>query len=160
MQTHISIVEKLVIFDYPFCLAYYAEYGKGGKGWHGITPEQAEKTPVKETYEGAAATRKLWEIRFDELSDADKKLVIAVFPNVLSKDKLPTKNPRDILECAVASVRFSFGVKCPRCGGEGRYPSRVDNGVCHKCHGSGVVLPRLTDKKLVAIAKHYAEVAK
>lgn len=42
-------------------------------------------------------------------------------------------------------------------GGDGRYPSKIDNGVCHKCHGSGIAMPRLTDKKLSVFAKFFSE---
>lgn len=158
MQTQKSIVEKLVIFDYPFCtVAYYAKYSDGGECWCGFSIiEHTKQFPVKAIYEGVAAIRKLWEIEFDELSNIDKKLIIATFPNILNADKTSAKRPREILERAIARVRFSFGVKCPRCSGEGHYPSRIDDGVCHKCHGSGIVLPRLTDKKLAEIAKRFS----
>lgn len=162
MKAQKPIIEKLVIYDYPLPRpVYYAEsrYRDGAtyKSWCGISPAQTEKYPVKEIYKGAAATRKLWEIEFDNLSDTDKKLIVAVFPKVLNKDKTPIKSPREILERAIARVRFAFGVKCPRCGGDGRYPSKIDNGVCHKCHGSGITMPRLTDKKLAVIAKFFSE---
>lgn len=164
MQAQKPIIEKLVIYDYPFArTAYYAEskYKTAtSKSWCGITREQAEQLPVKGIYEGAAAIRKYWEINFYNLTDIDQKLILAVFPNVLKSDKTPTKSPTELLYRANHTVIFSFGVKCSRCGGEGRYPSKVDDGICHKCGGRGVVLPRLTDKKLAEIAKHFSEAKK
>lgn len=154
-------IEKLVIVENPpFRPDYIVKYCDGGESWCGTTPEQAEKSPTKETYTGAAAIRKLWEIEFERLDETDKKLICAVFPNVDKKDEITLKySPADILRSAIIKARKVFGVACPRCGGDGHYPSEVDNGVCHKCGGRGVVMPRLTDKKLAEIAKHFSGVA-
>ena len=54
------------------------------------------------------------------------------------------------------------GEPCARCGGSGSYArsvayTKVDDGICHKCNGSGKQLPRLTDKKIAEIAKFFTE---
>ena len=35
---------------------------------------------------------------------------------------------------------FDFGFNtCPKCGGSGKVASRIDHGICFKCHGYGLI---------------------
>lgn len=158
---------KLVIYDYDIYgkPAYYSENTNADgsiKSWGycGISEERAKITPIKEVYEGVAATVKLWDMAFDNLSDKDKQIVLSVFPNLLERDKTKLKPPCEIISIARAKIRKHFGITCSRCGGSGSYArsvayTEVDDGICHLCGGSGKSLPRLTDKKLAEIKNYF-----
>lgn len=145
-----------------YTVEYYDESGKmTGKAYCGISEQVANTYPVKTVFVDDDAKRFLWWQAYNRLDNTDKKVLSAVFPNILEKDAAKLKVPSDIVAIARAKIRKYFGVPCARCGGSGSYArsvafTLVDNGICHKCGGFGKQLPRLTDKKVLEMAKFFA----
>lgn len=155
-----SIVTKLVIYKkdprFNYCPSpyYYEGYYVGGGqfyGYSGITETQAQEKEIENTFIGDDAMREFWAIKFNNLQEQDRKLILSVFPDIESKDKMTLKDPQELYAIAFRKALRRFAVVCPRCGGCGNYSTavaytRVDDGICHKCFGRGKVLPRLTAK--------------
>ncbi len=162
--------ERLIIYDRPadwlgftpYRHTFFDESGKiTSDSYVNLTSERAETLTVKDTLTDAAAKSKLWEINFtDYTTPPDKKAILAVFPDLLERDKTKLKSPREIRDIAYKKIKKQFGITCPRCGGSGSYAQSVAwtkcfEGVCLRCNGSGKVIPRLTDKKLAEIKTHF-----
>lgn len=156
--------------DFPACcvgdfytIEHYDENGKmTGISYHGISTDVPRTCAVKAVYIDDDVPRFLWRQDFDRLNDRDRKSVLAVFPDILEKDAVKLKAVRDIVTIARKNILKHFGEVCTRCGGSGSYAqsvawTRVCNGICHKCVGTGKQLPRLTDKKVAEIAKFFTE---
>ena len=169
-----SIVTKLVIYKKDPCFdycptPYYCEgYFVGGGQFYsycGITDTQAQEKEIENTFIGDDAMREYWAIKFNNLQEQDRKLILSAFPDIESKDKMTLKDPQELYAIAFRKVLRRFAVVCPRCGGCGNYSTavaytRVDDGICHKCNGRGKVLPRLTVKKLEEIKNYFKSEAK
>lgn len=169
-----SIVTKLVIYKkdprFYYCPSpyYYEGYYVGGGqfyGYSGITETQAQEKEIENTFIGDDAMREFWAIKFNNLQEQDRKLILSVFPDIESKDKMTLKDPQELYAIAFRKALRRFAVVCPRCGGCGNYSTavaytRVDDGICHKCDGRGKVLPRLTVKKLEEIKNYFKSEAK
>ena len=142
---------------------YYDESGNmTGKAYCGISEQGANTYPVKAVYVDDDAKRFLWRQAYDRLDNTDRKAIAAVFPDILERDAAKLKAVHDIVHIARVNIRKHFGEPCARCGGSGSYArsvayTKVDDGICHKCNGSGKQLPRLTDKKIAEIAKFFTE---
>lgn len=164
--------ERLIVYERsadwlgftPYRHTFFDENGKITRdSYVNLTPERAETLTVKETLTDASAKSRLWEIGFaDYTTPPDKKAILAVFPDLLERDKTKLKSPREIRDIAYRKIKKQFAVTCPRCGGSGSYArsvayTEIDDGVCHLCGGSGKSLPRLTDKKLAEIKAFFME---
>lgn len=119
-------------------------------------PNEANDIPIEE-YDGDEAKRAYWYIKFDSptLPAVDKKLILAVFPNLFDNDAAKLKDPSVIAGIARKKAVREFGLVCPRCGGIGNVYTNVDHGICFRCRGRGKILPRLTDKKISQIADFF-----
>ena len=97
---------------------------------------------------GVEAAQKSWASEFGRLGDKEQDLILAVFPDIMSRDNL--KPPKVIYKIAVAKIhKAGLTVICPRCGGTGHYSfNRIDGTRCFKCGGSKYVLPKITKKFL------------
>lgn len=169
-----SIITKLIIYKkdprFNYCPSpyYYEGYYVGGGqfyGYSGITETQAQEKEIENTFIGDDAMREFWAIKFNNLQEQDRKLILSAFPDIESKDKMALKDPQELYAIAFRKVLRRFAVVCPRCGGCGNYSTavaytRVDDGICHKCNGRGKVLPRLTVKKLEEIKNYFKSEAK
>lgn len=146
-----------------YTIEHYDESGKmTGKSYCGISEQEANTYPVKAVYIDDDAKRFLWRQAYDRLDNTDRKTVLAVFPDILERDAAKLKAVHDVVKIARLNIRKHFGEPCTRCGGSGNYAlsvafTEIDNGICHKCGGSGKQLPRLTDKKIAEIAKFFTE---
>lgn len=156
--------------NFPACcicdfhtVEHYDESGKmTGKSYCGISVEGANTYPIKAVYIDDDAKRFLWRQAYDRLDNTARKAVLSVFPDILEKDAAKLKTVNDIVKIARLNIRKHFGEPCARCGGSGSYArsvafTLVDDGICHKCGGSGKQLPRLTDKRVAEIAKFFTE---
>lgn len=88
-----SIVTKLVIykkdprFDYCPSPYYYEGYYVGGGqfyGYSGITETQAQEKEIENTFIGDDAMREFWAIKFNNLREQDRKLILSAFPDIVS----------------------------------------------------------------------------
>lgn len=162
------MITKLVIYDDPryktpvfYCVGTNTEGHVVSESWCGISKESAKTTPIKAVYEGKDAAIKMWEIGYEKLDKKQQQTILAVFPDLLTRDKSVLRPACKLIEVARSKIRRDFGITCPRCGGSGSYArsvawTEVDNGVCHLCGGSGKRLPPLTNKKLAEITAHFA----
>ena len=123
---------------------YYCEghFVGGGQfcSYCGITDTQAQEKEIENTFIGDDAMREYWTIKFNNLQEQDRKLILSAFPDIESKDKITLKDPQELYAIAFRKVLRRFAVVCPRCGGCGNYSTavaytRVDDGICHKCNG-------------------------
>lgn len=92
-----SIVTKLVIYKkdprFDYCpTPYYCEgYFVGGGqfcSYCGITDTQAQEKEIENTFIGDDAMREYWAIKFNNLQEQDRKLILSAFPDIESKDKI------------------------------------------------------------------------
>lgn len=100
-----SIVTKLVIYKkdprFDYCpTPYYCEgYFVGGGqfcSYCGITDTQAQEKEIENTFIGDDAMREYWAIKFNNLQEQDRKLILSAFPDIESKDNWTIQNYRDL----------------------------------------------------------------
>lgn len=112
-----SIVTKLVIYKkdprFDYCpTPYYCEgYFVGGGqfcSYCGITDTQAQEKEIENTFIGDDAMREYWAIRFNNLQEQDRKLILSAFPDIESKDKNDTQRPARTLRNSVSQSVTPF----------------------------------------------------
>lgn len=100
-----SIVTKLVIYKkdprFYYCpTPYYCEghFVGGGQfcSYCGITETQAQEKEIENTFIGDDAMREYWTIKFNNLQEQDRKLILSAFPDIESKDKITLKDPQEL----------------------------------------------------------------
>lgn len=108
-----SIVTKLVIYKkdprFDYCpTPYYCEgYFVGGGqfcSYCGITDTQAQEKEIENTFIGDDAMREYWAIKFNNLQEQDRKLILSAFPDIESKDKITLKDPQELY--AISTVKY------------------------------------------------------
>lgn len=125
-----SIVTKLVIYKkdprFDYCpTPYYCEghFVGGGQfcSYCGITDTQAQEKEIENTFIGDDTMREYWTIKFNNLQEQDRKLILSAFPDIESKDKITLKDPQELYAIAFRKVLRRFAVVCPRFG----YPIKI-----------------------------------
>lgn len=108
-----SIVTKLVIYKkdprFDYCpTPYYCEgYFVGGGQFCSyccITDTQAQEKEIENTFIGDDAMREYWAIKFNNLQEQDRKLILSAFPDIESKDKMTLKDPQELYAIAFRKV--------------------------------------------------------
>lgn len=90
-----SIITKLIIYKkdprFNYCPSpyYYEGYYVGGGqfyGYSGITETQAQEKEIENTFIGDDAMREFWAIKFNNLQEQDRKLILSA-KNLIVWDK-------------------------------------------------------------------------
>lgn len=114
-----SIVTKLVIYKkdprFDYCpTPYYCEghFVGGGQfcSYCGITDTQAQEKEIENTFIGDDAMREYWTIKFNNLQEQERKLILSAFPDIESKDKITLKDPQELYAIAFRKVLRRFAV--------------------------------------------------
>ena len=108
-----SIITKLIIYKkdprFNYCpTPYYCEgyYADGGQfySYCGTTDAQAQEKEIENSFIGDDAMREFWAIKFDNLQEQDRKLILSAFPDIESKDKMTLKDPQELYAIAFRKV--------------------------------------------------------
>lgn len=120
------------------------------------------KFDLLEEYTGQEAYTKYWKIGFEELTEEEKGILTAVFPEILNdvEKKGNVKMPEKALAAAKANILKNHKELmnvCSRCGGSGEYSwNQRDGSECFKCRGKKYTFPKFTKKYIERVKKAYA----